>query len=120
MIPTLEPEIQDGMRGFEKTQELFAGSPTTSFFTNPLRCTWYGTEVSPYHGAFCVVKEGAGLDDLVGEFIRVTYRGTRKIYLYCVAETPKIPTQLGITRRAWNEIERLSLDEIFVYSQVIQ
>lgn len=120
MTEVLEPEIQDGLRGFGQTQILFAGSPITSFFTNPLKCGWYGTEVSPYRGAFCMVQEGAGLEDLVGEFLRISYKGTRKINLYCLGETPKISTPISLTRRAWNEIERLSLDEIFVYTQVIR
>lgn len=116
----LEPEIQDGTRGFGQTQILFDGAPISSFFTNPLRCGWYSTEISPYRGAFCLVKEGAGLENLVGEFLRFTYKGTRKINLYCLAETSNISTPISMTRRAWNEIERLSLGEIFVYTQVIR
>lgn len=115
----LEEEIQYGIRAFPKTQEIFTGEPATSFFANPQRATWYGTAVNPYYGAFCVVQEGEGLGDLVGEFLRITYKQDREISLYCVAETPDIEVPIGLQRRAWNQIERLSLDEILVYMQVI-
>jgi hypothetical protein len=117
---SLELEILHGTRAFPKTQELFEGTPISVFFSNPVQCTWYGSEVSPYRGAFCVVGEGEGLSDLVGEFVQLTYKQERTITLYCLAETPLIEVPLAISRRAWLEIERLSLDEIFVYTQILR
>lgn len=115
----LEEEILYAKRSFEKTQELFTGAPTTVFFSNPVACSWYGTEVDPTIGAFCVVKEGEGLGDLVGEFLRFLYK-RRTITLYCLAETPLVSTPMAMTRFSWNHIERLSKDEIHVYTRIIR
>lgn len=115
----LEEEILYGIRGFGATQDLFTGTPLITFLSNPIKCSWYGTEINQNRGAFCLVQEGAELDNLVGEFVRITYK-QREITLYCLAETPEIDTPIAITRRAWSAIERLSLDEIFAYVQVIR
>lgn len=114
----LEEEILYGKRAFSKTQELFEGSPVSVFFSNPKKATWYGTDVNPHRGAFCVVKEGEGLEDLVGEFLRILYRG-RTINVYCLEETPDIDQPIALSRRAWNQIERLTKTEISIYARVL-
>lgn len=109
MLYNIEPEIQDGQRAFNKTQELFTGTPRITGLKDPIEVSWYGTEISPYRGAFCVVQEGAGYSSLVGEFVRVLPigAGSASVVVYCLAETPEIDTAIALTRRAFAEIDVL-------------
>jgi hypothetical protein len=116
----IEDEILYASRNFDKTQELFTGAPLTAFFPNPVSCSWYGAETNPHRGAFCMVQEGAGFGDLVGEFVRIQYKQRDPIVVYCIAESPEITAPIALARRAWNEIEALFRTEIRVYARVIR
>lgn len=114
----LEPEICDGQRSWPKTQELFIGAPINTLATPPLECGWYSTAQSPYRGAFAMVQEGAGLDDYVGEFLRITNKH-RSISVYCVGTSALIDTPIAITRRAFLALARLGLGELTVYTEIL-
>lgn len=123
MIFDTEPEIQDGQRAFVTTQDLFAGQPQTIQVANPMDCSWYGTNVDPYRGAFCVVQVGAGLELLVGEFVSFSVARRHPpvtIICYCLGERTEIPTPIAVTRRAWMNLEILPKDEVSVYVATVR
>lgn len=119
MIYEIEPEIQDGQRALPKTQELFAGQPRITGLKDPVTIGWYGTEVSPYRGAFCFVREGAGYGSLVGEFVRITYR-RRSVICYCLGETPEIEQTVAVTRRAFLELAIPAYAELLGNAEIIE
>lgn len=119
MIYSIEPEVQDGLRSFAKTQELFTGVARAPGIINPIDCTWYGAAISPMRGAFCLVQEGAGLEDFVGEFLQVSY-ARRSVAVYCLGETPELPVPLGLTQRAFMGISILPVESIRVYTEVVE
>lgn len=114
----IEPEICDGQRAWAKTQELFAGSPVNTLASPAIECGWYSTAQSPYRGAFMMVQEGAGLDDYVGEFLRLTYK-QRSISVYCVGTSALIDTPIAVTRRAFLALARLGLRELTVHPEIL-
>lgn len=93
-----EPELLIGQRAFPESQRLFAGAPFRRLSAR-VEVGWYGTEVHPLAGAFAVVREGADLDDLIGEVIRLSYRG-RESYVYVLAARG-VPTDIAVYRRAF-------------------
>lgn len=121
MIVQLEPEIQDGSRAFPKTQELFVGVGVTPGLPNPNQVSWYGTNISPNVGAFALVREGDGLEDLVGEFLSITRAENRAaVRVYVLGEYPELETPIAISRRAFLQIELLPLTPTIAYVEQIQ
>lgn len=119
MLYQIEPEIQDGSRALKKTQELFTGSPKSLRLSQPVTCSWYGTQIDPMRGAFCMVKEGAGLEDLVGEFLRIRYLN-RSVTCYCLGESAEIGSELATTRRAFQQLDILPKAGLRVYYEAIE
>jgi hypothetical protein len=93
-----EPEILMGLRAFAKAQQLLAGDVVRTL-AGTVEVGWHGTEADGLQGAFAVVQSGAGLDDLIGEVLRVSYRG-RAVYVY-VGAAVAVPTPLSLARRAF-------------------
>lgn len=118
MLFAIEPEIQDGSRALSKTQELFTGNPKSLRVVQPIVCSWYGTEVDPHRGAFCMVKEGEGLGELVGEFLRIRYQN-RSVTCYCLGESAEIGTEIATTRRAFQELDILSRSGLRIYYEAL-
>lgn len=98
MLYEIEPEIQDGIRCLQKTEVLFNGAAKLPrIYPASVSMSWYGTSVSPLRGSFCLVKEGIGLEDLVGEFVRVSF-GSTHMNLYCLGQNPSLETDIAIPR----------------------
>lgn len=121
-IYEIEPEVQDGRRALAKTQELWVGVPERPHVPNPLDCGWYGTEVSLLRGSFAYVKEGEGLDDFVGEFVRCTNsQDTRyKVTVYVLGQTPLLQQSIALARRPFMVIEHLSAESVPIYADLIR
>lgn len=96
---SVEPEILAGRRVFAVTQQLFAGAPLRRL---PERVSvgWHGTDVDAETGAFAVVRQSWGLDDLIGEVLRLTTDTGRVCFVY-VLGARDVPTDISITRRAF-------------------
>lgn len=103
-----EMELNVGRRAFPLTQEKFYGLPVSA--PQSLECGWHDTSVNPESGAFALVQQNAGLDDLIGEIVRVAY-GSKMVYVY-VLQAAAIPTQFSLYRRAWLGLGRLSLESL--------
>lgn len=114
----IEEEILDGMRAFGDTQKIFTGVPRDANFVDPVDCSWYGTAVDVRRGAFAFVKENAGYDDFIGEFLRLTV-GERIIGVYCLGATPQIDTPLAICRRCFISLANLAELSVSAYIQVL-
>jgi len=110
-ITDLEPEIREGMRAFPTTQQLFKGAIRNSLATNPVEIGWYGTITERHRGAFAIVRDGEGYDDLIGEFLQVSWK-QRRVYVYCIGSTDEIDTPIALYRRAFLGLERLSVETI--------
>lgn len=121
MINTKEIEILAGSRAFPQAQIEFAGTPVNLYLPNPMPCSWYGTEVDPNRGCFAMVSESEPqlAEQLVGEFLRVSYRG-RAVHVYCIGSTPEIETPLALSRRAFLALDILPRNRILVFPEVLQ
>jgi hypothetical protein len=113
-----ELEILDGERVFSKTQELFVGAPAETLYSAPVECGWYDEYTSPYRGAFMLVAEGGNYMNLVGEFVRVSYK-QKSVNVYCVASEIELPTPIAIARRPYLSLSRLTVPSLEVYTQVL-
>lgn len=110
MTPSVLPEVTVGRRAFPVAQALFMGQPTSS--PQELVVGWYDSSVHPESGSFALVAAGAGFDDLIGEIIGVTFN-KRTVYAY-VIETATLPDPqvIGLARRAFAGLYRLSLEQL--------
>lgn len=81
-------------------------------------CGWHGTGADPETGAFCVVRTGGPLSDLVGERLQVTYAGAgpaRRVVVYCHDEQAfpvEFDEDLSLTRRAFMALAPLASDSV--------
>jgi hypothetical protein len=100
-----EVEILAARRAFGVAQSLLAGGPVEA----PVALTvgWHDSSVNSESGSFAVVQSNAGLDDLVGEVVQVTFYN-RSLFAY-VLEDADVPTQLSITRRLFLALNRLTV-----------
>jgi hypothetical protein len=114
----VEPEIQDGMRAFPTTQTMFQGAPVNTLMRSPLDMSWYDESVDTRRGAFMYVAEGADLDDIVGEFVRIRYQN-QQANVYCLGASSTLSTPIAVNRRVFLVFSRLTIPSISVYPQVI-
>lgn len=103
-----EVEILAGRRAFATAQALFAGGPVAP--SQRLGVGWHGTSVNPETGSFAVVQRNAGLDDLIGEIVRITSNG-RVVFAY-VLDDADVPVQVSVTRRLFLVLNRLTIDAL--------
>lgn len=103
-----EAEILAGRRAFGTAQALFAGGPVGR--SQRLSVGWHGTSVNTETGSFAVVRDGAGLDDLVGEIVRVT-SNRREVFVY-VLDTADVPVAVSLTRRVFLALNRLTIEAL--------
>src|SRR4051812_14325254 len=107
-MAVIEPEILIGRRAFPVAQQLLAGVPLRRL--GRIDVGWNGTETHPEQGAFAVVRDGAGLGELVGEVLKVT-AGSRVVFVYVIGARG-VPTQVAVSRRAFLALGLLSLDSL--------
>lgn len=98
MLERDEPEILEATRSWVYTQARFRAPVDVTRPRHEVVSSWYDTSVSPHVGALCVVNDDR-LDELVGDFVRVSY-GSRYAWLYCVGHAG-VSTPFAITRTAW-------------------
>lgn len=106
---TVEPEVMLGRRAFPMAQQLLAGS-VESQLPQLVETGWHDTSVHPETGAFALVRQGAGLDDLIGEILRVQAQD-RTAYVYCLGSAD-VPTDLSLARRAFLALGLLALESL--------
>jgi hypothetical protein len=110
MAAAVLPEVTVGRRAFPMAQQLFMGQPTST--PAQMVVGWYDSSVHPESGSFALVQTGAGLDDLIGEIIGVTFN-RRTVYAYVLqAATLPDAQMLALARRAYAGLYRLSLEQI--------
>lgn len=113
----VEPEILTGRRAFAVTQQLFEGVPVRRL-PALVDVGWYGTETEPETGAFAVVRDGWGLDDLIGEVLKVTV-GQRAVFVYVIGARG-VPTDIALARRAFFAIGRLAHETLPALIEVVE
>lgn len=112
---TEEEEILIARRAFPDSQRLLDGAILREAFTR-LGVGWHATAVHPERGAFAVVQRGAGLEDLIGEVLRVSLPGSpsaaqRSVVVYCVGSA-LVSSPLSLYRRAFLGLAVLSAEEL--------
>ncbi|MGH2898977.1 MAG: hypothetical protein ACRDMZ_09920 [Solirubrobacteraceae bacterium] len=112
-----EPEILMGRRAFPTAQQLLAGVPLRRL-PALVEVGWYGTETHSETGAFAVVRSGWGLDDLLGEVLKVTV-GRRSVFVYVIGARG-VPTDIALARRAFFEVGRLSHETLPAVVEVVE
>lgn len=117
MFDTDEIETMDGTRAWSVTQALFSGVPERGTVRHDLVAGWYDTDVEPNLGAFALVQSGTEFEDLVGDFLGVTY-GERTIYVYCLGSTA-LDNEMALSRTAFFHLEDLAVGTIDVLMQVV-
>ncbi len=112
----VEPEVLVGRRAFPMAQSLLAGTPADRA-PRLVKAGWFGTEVEREQGSFALVRDGAGLDDLVGEVLKLS-AGEKVVFVY-VLGVRGIPTDIALARRAFLSMGRLSLESIDAIYEVV-
>lgn len=110
MLETDEPEILDGTRAWSKTQQLFHGVIDPGRRRFATEATWYDTSLNEHVGAFCVVQAGGIMEELIGDFVRFSWRNKEQ-FLYCVGGA-EIPTEFAVSRLAWLHLTEMSIDRV--------
>jgi hypothetical protein len=105
LLDTDEVEVLAGRRAFPMTQQLLAGA-IRSRMPAPIETDWHDTGLHPETGAFALVREDGGLDDLIGEIVKVTY-GRRSVFVYVLASAQTV-SSLSLARRAYFALLPLS------------
>lgn len=112
---TVEPEIAAGRLAFSASQRAFDGAVARRA-TEVRSVSWHGTLVHPEDGAFAVARRG--LEDLVGEIVRVSWKG-RSVLVYVIAPRG-VPGDLSLSRAAFLRIAPLSADRVPAVVEVIE
>lgn len=109
-VARVGPELLAARRAFPKAQELLSGGPTGQ--PVPVEVGWYDTGVQAEVGSFGCVATDSGLDDLIGQIVRVRY-DNRQVFVYVLAlVTLPEGVQLGLARRAFIGLARLSVETV--------
>lgn len=111
-----EPLVLDARKALLDAQTAFVGTaPSRGFFN----VSWYGTGLSDERGCFGVVDPALALADLVGDVVEVMYYPpltraweTRTVRVYIIGSQQDLGTDLGITRRAYLNLELLAVEPI--------
>lgn len=118
MSPAIvEPEITAGRRAFPMAESLLEDVPLSVAAVN-MATGWHDTAISDEQGAFAVVRDGADLDDLIGEVLQITYK-TRTIYVYCLGSAGVV-ADLSLARRAFLSLALLTEEAIGARVAVVQ
>lgn len=105
-----ESEILDGMRGWTGSQRAFIGVADGAAPRRVLDVGWYDTGLDEHEGAFCLVRAGSALEDLVGEVVR--FQRQRFVgHVYCVGGAA-LSTDVALSRPTFLRFAPLS-DETF-------
>jgi hypothetical protein len=111
-----ELEIMWGRRAFPRAQELLRGSPK-GLVAGATPVGWYAENVHPEVGAFALVSYSAGLDDLVGDVLRVSVPGA-EVFVY-VLGVRGLPQPVCLARRAFMALTSLHVGELDAAVEVV-
>ena len=100
MAEAPESKLLDGARSWAASPAAFQTVPDPTRPARYVDAVWYDTVVDKHEGAFCLVRDGAGLDDLKGEIVQIEV-GSRKALVYCVGASREIPTDVAVQRVAF-------------------
>lgn len=95
----IEEEIAAGRRAFPMAQQLLAGA-TSRRIPGFVEVCWHGSERSPESGAFGLVSIDGGLDDLVGDIVKVTGPTGAFVFVYVLGQRD-VTCPLSVSRRAF-------------------
>lgn len=111
-----EQEIQDATRAYPEAQRLLGGVPLRRL---PARVDvgWHGTSTEPIAGATCVISDDSGLDDLIGEVLKIS-SGQRSTFVYCLGSR-SVPQPLSLSRRAFLSLGLLALESLPCLVEVV-
>lgn len=105
-----EPELLAIRRAFPKAQELLFSVPLSRIYAGPVG--WHGTQVDPELGSSAaVVRSGAGLDELIGEVLRITVGDRTPVFVYVVGARD-VPTDVSVARRAFMALGLLAVEHV--------
>lgn len=113
----IEPEIADGRRAFATAQTLLGGAVRSRVGSFVDVC-WHGSARHPETGSFALVSLDSGLDDLIGEVLKVTGPSGRSVYAY-VLGSRDVPHPLSLTRRTFLGMELLSKQPVTCTVEVV-
>lgn len=113
----IERELLDSRRAWPESQRIFRGAALRRLPTR-VEVGWHFNEVDPEQGAVAVVRDGAGLDYLIGEILRVAI-GTRQAFVW-VRGARGVPHDLSLTRRAFLAIGLLSHESLACVVEIVQ
>lgn len=113
----VEQELLDGRRAFPEAQRLFAGVALRRL-PERVDVGWHGTDIDVETGAFAVVRDGAGLDDLIGEILIVSV-GTRSVLVF-VMGARAVPQDISLSRRGFLALGLLAKESIRCVVEVRQ
>lgn len=119
MVDQTEVEILNGSRAWAETQAAFVGAIDAARTRYSVDCGWYDTRVDENEGAFCMVRTGSDLEELIGDFVRVSYADI-KVYLYCVGASANVSADLALARTAFMRLQPLNVTKIRVIAQAMQ
>jgi len=111
-----EPLVLDGRQALLDAQALYSGAAVPRGF---YQVSWYGTVASDERGCFAVVDPACRLADCVGEILEVRYyplvlasHALHTVRVYVIGSLQNLGTDLGVTRRSYMVLERLSTEPI--------
>lgn len=115
-----EPTVIDARLPFAEAQTALSGVILERRGAAHNSCSWFGTGVLLERGCFALVQRDGPLEEFVGDRLRLTY-GRKCVLVYCVgtATVVDVPFEIGITRRAFQALELLSVDRIDVLVEVV-
>jgi hypothetical protein len=101
-----EDEINFGRRDFAAAQALLAATTSTRL-PGFVDVGWYGSAVHPESGSFALVGVGQGLEELLGDVVKVTAPNGVAVFAYVVS-VRDIATPLALSRRAFLGMDLLA------------
>lgn len=117
MAVAIEREVLAGRRAFATAQALLFGAPLRRLPAE-VEVGWYDSRTHPEEGSFALLRDGAELDDLLGEVILVTV-GYRQAFAY-VLGIRAIPTDIALARNAFaHGLGRLSHESLPATVEVV-
>ena len=115
--PWVAPPVDDmtlARLPFEVAQRTFSASQKFTSFGASL--DWHGTKLDAERGSFCVVNSDKALAGLLGSRVRIVSvtRPERFVYAYVHNESSQLLEDLSVTRRLYEQIERLGTTPVAV------
>lgn len=115
-IYDIDEEVLLGRRAFAVSQAAWNRAPVRRV-PRFVTVGWYDTVVDAEGGPFALVDRDAGLDDLVGEIIKVS-REHLSVFVYVIGSAD-LEFDFGLARRAFLEISVLANERLPCVLEVV-